>query len=519
MEDVREAMMAALGTDPVDLLLTDLQKEAEGDLKVYLLGIDPEELGIGTEKELFEHLYQHTDEGNYSPEEVDLLLAGTLAGENAELLHRLLLENADGPLKAYLEGLDLEKEGITTPEELIAHLEKVAEANGFTMEDVREAMLDALGPDPVDLLLTDLQKEAEGDLKVYLLGIDPQVQGIDTERELFDHLYRHTDEGNYTPKEVDLLLARTLAGENPELLHRLLLENADGPLKAYLEEVDLEKEGITTPEELIAHLEKVAEANGFTMEDVREAMLDALGPDQVDLLLTDLQKEAEGDLKVYLLGIDPEELGIGTEKELFEHLYRHTDEGNYTPKEVDLLLAGTLAGENPELLHRLLLENADGPLKAYLEEVDLEKEGITTPEELIAHLEKVAEANGFTMEDVREAMMAALDHPLEVERVFANLLRTAEGDLKKILERTNLKREGIYTVEDLIRYIREALEENGTAKDDIEEILKQAFPGHTGFIDELLKGGKGGIVALAFGCTAGLLLLIVLWMRRRKKEN
>ncbi len=101
---------------------------------------------------------------------------------------------------------------------------------------------------PVALLLTDLQKEAEGDLKVYLLGIDPQVQGIDTEKELFEHLYRHTDEGNYTPKEVDLLLAGTLAGENAELLHRLLLENADGPLKAYLEEAwTWRKRGLPRP--------------------------------------------------------------------------------------------------------------------------------------------------------------------------------------------------------------------------------------------------------------------------------
>jgi hypothetical protein len=40
-----------------------------------------------------------------------------------------------------------------------------------------------------------------------------------------------------------------------------LLENSEGALKAYLEELDLDKEGIRTPADLISHLEAEGEAD------------------------------------------------------------------------------------------------------------------------------------------------------------------------------------------------------------------------------------------------------------------
>jgi tetratricopeptide (TPR) repeat protein len=243
------------------------------------------------------------------------------------------------------------------------------------------------------------------------------------------------------------------------------------------------------------------------------------------LLLLDLQNESEGDLKEYLESLDPEKQGIETDRELFEHLYVQADRVGYDKKEVDLLLAKKLAGDDAALLYQKLLENSDGPLKEYLEGLDLEEEGIRTPEDLLRHLEEVAEENGFTMEDVRRAMLNGLENPLEVERIYDDLLETSDGTVREILQGIDLQKDGIHTVEELIRTIYNALVERGYSDKEIREILSGLFPSHSSFIKGLLgKGDRGGNrIALPLFIGAGiialLLLFFLLWARRRKKEE
>ncbi len=383
----------------------------------------------------------------------------------------------------------------------------------------------ALAGAPVGLLLLDLREDSEGDLKEYLNALDLEKEGIDTPRALFEHLYEQAEKGKFSKAEVDLLLAGILADGDVDQLHQMLLENADGPLKEYLEELDLEKEGIRTPEELLKHLEEAAEANGYTMDDVREAMLKSLENhpvtnDPVGVMQSALLRKTEGALHNILDTLDAEKQGISTRGELFEYLYQQADEAGYSKKEVDELLVEALSHGDANLLYQLLLENADGALKAYLEGLDLEKEGIRTPEELLKHLEEVAEANGFGMDDVRKAMTRALDTGLEVDRVYQQLLQTSEGDILEILKQIHLRQDGILTVEDLISALYEALVENGYSQKEIREILSGMFPDHTPFIENLIKQGKKGFPAFAGILLAGAaFIILLLWFRRRKKEK
>jgi DNA-binding transcriptional MerR regulator len=187
-----------------------------------------------------------------------------------------------------------------------------------------------------------------------------------------------------------------------------------------------------------------------------------------------------------------------------------------------------LAGDDERLLQQHLLENSSGPLNAYLAGLDLEKEGITTTEELLRHLERVAQEQGFTMEDVRAALSAAMGHPLEVERLHAELLAQSEGEMLEILQGIDPKRDGIYTVEELISAIRQALMERGYSDREIRKILREMFPDHSAYIRSLTgKGGRaGGSAGIPVAVTAGIILagglllwLILFWLRRRKKEE
>jgi tetratricopeptide (TPR) repeat protein/SOS response regulatory protein OraA/RecX len=381
----------------------------------------------------------------------------------------------------------------------------------------------SLAGSPVGLLLLDLRENSEGGLKEYLMQLDLEKEGIDTPAELFEHLYLEAERGTFDPGEVDRLLAETLLDgeEEPGNLLKLLLVNADGPLQDHLAGMDLQQNGIRSPEELLRSLEEDAGQNGYTMQDVRKAMLKSLETDPAILLLMDLRDESEGKLKDYLLQIDPGKEAIGTPGALFERLYSEADSQGYGKEEVDMLLAGELSGGNAALLHRRLFEQSEGPLRTYLEGLDLEKEGIQTAEDLLKHLGEVADQQGFTMDEVRRAMILALDNPLEVEQVYEDLLLTADEAVREILQGIDLRRDGILTVEDLITSIYHALAEKGFSKREIREILSQMFPAYGDHIDTLLEGkghGNGLTAGIILGVAGILLLLIILWFRRRKKE-
>jgi hypothetical protein len=279
----------------------------------------------------------------------------------------------------------------------------------------------------------------------------------------------------------------------------------------------------TEPVPVVPRKELETEDEAVPKDEADAAVLQPAAAGPVVLLITELQEESEGALQETLTELDPVEEGISTPREVFEHLYEQADEGDFSKEEVDLLLANTISQGDTELLYLQLLENSEGPLREYLEGLDLEKEGINTPEELIRHLEEVAEANGFTMDDVREAMTSALDHPLEVDRIYKELLETSDGAIKEILDGINLRRDGIYTVEELITTIYNALVERGYSSREIEKILTEMFPTHTDFIEDLVRSGdgdrKGVPLAIGGGIIALLLILIILWRRRRKNEE
>lgn len=327
--------------------------------------------------------------------------------------------------------------------------------------------------------------------------------------------------------------ANTLSGGDVNVLKNELSEHSEGALKVYVDQLDLEAEGITTVEEFVKHLEVAAEPNGFTTDDVSKAMLESLASaaeaEDLEALVSQLKLEAEGTLKTELENLDLEQEGISSPKELFEHLYEQADPMGYHKHEVDAMLSDVLAHGDAELLRQVLIENSEGALKEYLLQLDLEAEGITNDGELLRHLEEVGEAEGFNMEDVRRAMLESLDHPLEVDRVYSELLGSSDGVVKEILKQLDLRQEGIYTVEELIETLYRQLAEKGLSKMEIEEILLDLFPGHDALIQELEdEYGKGStgkseirwpLILLFVAVGAGLIWLIIIWWRRRDKQE
>ena len=128
------------------------------------------------------------------------------------------------------------------------------------------------------------------------------------------------------------------------------------------------------------------------------------------------------------------------------------------------------------VLQQAMLENAEGPLKKYLENLDPEVEGIETHEDLIMHLEEVAAENGFTTNEVRNSLSEGLD---QIEK---------DGAEEYSRKETNLK--------------PNELAVPGSDKDSIKPTDRKRWP-----------------TLLIIGIGAGFMLLIILWWRRRKNQE
>ncbi|PID91624.1 MAG: hypothetical protein CSA96_07260 [Bacteroidetes bacterium] len=401
------------------------------------------------------------------------------------------------------------------------------------------------------LMLMDLRDEARGKLKQALDELDLEKEGIHSGRALFEHLYQHAEEKGYSTREVTDLLAGVISGGNLEAFIEALIKHSDGALHDYLLELDTKALGIDSPKALLLHLQELGDSKGFNMEQVWDAMIEALYKPGMPasavpaaLTLIDLRQSADGPLLEALKDLDPTSGDLLSSRALFEKLYELAGEYGYTEEDVDRLLAAQLGmdasagreallaalekeeirtlaelagGGDPALLFRKLLEQADGALSDFLTEKGEDLEKLGSIAELVRLLELEAAKGRFDMQDVRDTLVRAMENRLAVEDLFAHLLEVAEPPLSKALEKIALRRDRIYGPEALITRIYEILLKMGLSDEEARNLLSEYMPGHKAFIDTLgqIEFATGLLLAAA---GIGLLILIILLVRRRKKE-
>jgi len=264
--------------------------------------------------------------------------------------------------------------------------------------------------------------------------------------------------------------------------------------------------------------EEVLEQEVKTAADEQEISPEhPLYEDPVGIMLLELQDVSEGSMNDILTELDPEKEGIDSERDLFKFLYMKTDARGIDPEEVDLLLAEVLSEGDAELLLQQLKEQSFDPLKAYLEQLDLDAEGIHNSEDLLRHLEEVAEASGFFMEEVREAMLESLEQPLEVCTLYEDLLQSSDGTLREILESLDLREKRIYTFDQIISLITRELEERGVSKKESRQILKELSGEEDGKSASPENKMAWPLLVLIAASGAGLIWFIIAWWRRREK--
>lgn len=173
-----------------------------------------------------------------------------------------------GVLKEFLDQIDPSEEGLTTAEDLIDYLYDSTETNDFTIEDVSDLLFAAGILSGIDLIVYELAKVSPPDLKAYLLGLDPGMENIGTERELFDHIYDHSVLEKYTKSDVFEAIARYKGMSDIEKIIQDLIGLSDGNLRQTLIDLDPGNEGIESVRDLLNYLLDKADENGYTREEV-----------------------------------------------------------------------------------------------------------------------------------------------------------------------------------------------------------------------------------------------------------
>ena len=240
---------------------------------------------------------------------------------------------------------------------------------------------------------------------------------------------------------------------------------------------------------------------------------------RVGIMLLDMQRSSDGALQDFLMELDPEKEDLGSEEELISHLYDQASTQDYKPEDVDLLLTETLAGGDAELLLQHLIEQSDGPLKAYLDQLDLEAGGISSSQDLLNNLERVADTEDFSMDDVRKAMLESLERPLEVCRLYEELLGTSEGTVREVLESLDLRENEVYTIDQFIDLLSSELERRGMSKKEIEQVLRELLGDQYSGSDSTKSRAAWPLLVLLVVAGAGLVWFIIAWWRRREKRE
>jgi len=194
-------------TDDLNNTLTQLRNLATGDLKTVLDSLNLEEENITTPRELLDYLLEISSDRDYSDADLYALVNeyGNQEKEKITDLHHNLQKYATGNLKKMLDGLDLEKEGIFTSDQLFDYLSLHAEDSDYSEEDLM-ALVVALainGNMDLERFYGLLSEIASGNLSRLLEELDMEEQNINTIEELIAYLYERA--GQYGLKESDIM--------------------------------------------------------------------------------------------------------------------------------------------------------------------------------------------------------------------------------------------------------------------------------------------------------------------------
>ncbi len=305
-----------------------------------------------------------------------------------------------------------------------------------------------------------------------------------------------------------------------------LIDNADGMLKKFLMEIDLQAEGIESEEELLEYLKDKALTEGYSSQDVYDLIMTTIQYKYIDSYIDQLMYLTDNEnIIAALTDTDPKENNITSLQELYNGLMEKSEQYGFTADELNHLFSQL--SQRTELINLLqnLTDLAEGDLKTVLEQLDPGKEGINNTVDLIQYLLENAEDHDYTQEDAMSLLFDYLEKE-DLSEIMRVLISTASGELQELLITMNLDQLGIHSLDELYAYLlNQAKYHNFTEADvnalfinllhvvDSNELVRKVEP--VNYEGDTRK--RPGLVYYLLG--AGLLLIVFLFLARRRRKR
>lgn len=307
-----------------------------------------------------------------------------------------------------------------------------------------------------------------------------------------------------------------------------LILRSDTLLRDVLTKLDLEKEGIKTPEDLIRYLQSNAEKYGYPASDVDKLLQEYPADDFKDLdkLRMKLAGVSSGALAAYLTKMNLNELDIRSAEELTGHLRNNSTALGFRKEDVNTALLASAFPENLRGIITEMISNSTGRLQKAIKKLDPSREGIKSYDELILYLLDNSDKYGYNKEDVQQLVLKVSPYK-SLKEFIEEMKSMARGNLKSVLDTLDPAKQRIYSINGLIHYLTGNSEQLGISEQEIWDILARISmaelnkPEKTSSLPvEPVKPEKNKLF-----CTIGAILLVALFilllilMIRRKKRG
>lgn len=476
----------------IDALVNDLATQAEGPLRKVLDDLDPDRQGIRSTSELYDYLYENAEKYGYSKNDVDLLLTGKLGSKDLDEFLINLKNASDGRLKTILSDLDPEANGIKSPEALSDYLIRNSASLGFRQEDVIAALVsagDAENLIPDDFLQRLIHSADESPFKTYLKGMDPSQFESFSPISIALSLYLNSAGKSYTGAEVIEALTNLASDrESGPALRELSLLCENGPLKDFLKSIDLEKEGIYTSEQLIAHLYANEGLRGFSGDEINQLLqkYQYSRVEDINEMKLKITSLATGNFKSFLENMDLNKHDFGSSEEFIDYLKTHASQNGYSIVDVNNALLKLSYSGDQENIIKELSSYSDGKLTKTLNKLDPGAENIDSFEKLIGYLLDNSEEKGYTKEEVYQ-MISKYTEATDLQLYLSGLIRASDPSMRLYLESIDLSAAGITDRASLNTFLFREASEGKISQENLILMLLRANKAGTGEILSVLQ--------------------------------
>jgi len=298
-----------------------------------------------------------------------------------------------------------------------------------------------------------LKEQADNGLLKALTDLDPAVQDLNTTAELIGYLRQSADNEQYDAADVDLAAARVIAGDRTADLLRSLAANSSGQMKDLIMQAD----STLSVRQLMQELRTGAGSLGLSDSELDTVLGDAINhvPGSAELLLNQLLRLSEGNLRSMLESIDTEQENLVTRADLLTYLHSNLEAFGVGLEELNDLLARYISDDQAELLRQFLLENSEEGLKEAAISLDTQSENFADAKAFMDRLRELASTNDFDEEDIFAALNNAISHNSQVASMLEQLRNLSQGELLRFLETLDLQKDSIYSVNSLVALLLE----------------------------------------------------------------